>query len=488
MSYLSDYLDYATGNEAPGMYHVWCGYMCLSAVTTRRVWMTLDDYVIYPNLYVLLVGGAGGAKTVSLTKAKRIIAELNLPFSGSVETPQGMWRFMTGDDKREKPLLPYGGADQKLFLMTPQGVKDEVHPMNIIASEFINFISLDDKVWINALNDIYDENVYHYRTKGQGEDYIKGPYITLLGGLTTQIAAGMQKEQIINTGLARRTLFQFGERSWFDPHPRPEYTEKAKLAKLRAVEHLKKVREVSGVFEWTPETGAWWDIWYAKNLASVPTRSPSVQGWYATKSTQLMKLAMLTSLSERLDRVLEVKHFELALAYLSELEKDLYKIFGGTGKNELAEVALKIFNYVSQLPEPISGKVLKLKFWQQMPGRRDAAKEFQECIDHLTNSGQLRLANANVGSLTDFFIGTPETMSAFLAQYATPHPQASAGPTASTAPSQQIVTEPESPPAKPASADPSTSQSEAPIAAEPATLNPAQSSGGTVIVPPPMVG
>src|SRR5678816_1418543 len=101
------------------MFHVWCAYGCLSAAASRRVWILLDDSAIYTNLFTLLVGGAGNGKTWSLMKAKRIIAELNLPFSGSVETPQGMWRFMTGDANREKPLPPYGGADHKLFLEWP---------------------------------------------------------------------------------------------------------------------------------------------------------------------------------------------------------------------------------------------------------------------------------------------------------------------------------------------------------------------------------
>jgi len=123
MSFLSDYLDHATGNEAPQMFHVWCAYGCLSATIARRVWMCLDDSAIYPNLYILLVGGAGNGKTWSLMKAKRIIAELNLPYSGSVETPQGMWRFMTGAPNREKPLPPYGGADPDRFLQWPDAVK-----------------------------------------------------------------------------------------------------------------------------------------------------------------------------------------------------------------------------------------------------------------------------------------------------------------------------------------------------------------------------
>jgi len=156
-----------------------------------------------------------------------------------------------------------------------------------------------------------------------------------------------------------------------------------------------------------------------------------------------MKLAMLTSLSERLDRVLEVSHFELALAYLSELEKDLYKIFGGVGRNELADVALKIFNHVSLLPEPVSGKVLYLRFWKELPGRQSRDKEFTECINFLVGDARLTMYVMGIGTAMDSIIATPEVMQTFIRNNpgvnSIKDPQPLAGPSAviSSAPVQQ---------------------------------------------------
>lgn len=498
MSFLRDYLEVATGNECPHMFHVWCGYSALAAASGRRVFMALDDAAIYTNLFTLLVGGAGNGKSWALQKYTRMLYELDLPVSGDVETPQGMWRFMTGDIKPingGKPVPPYGGKNHKLMIPWANGVPRAVHPMNIVASEFIDFISMDDKAWINALNNIYDKDVYHYRTKGQGEDYIEGPYINLIGGLTTQIATGMQKENIINTGLARRTIFQYGERSWNDPHSRPVLTEVQKRAYLRCIEHLKKLKDVVGEFVWTDATGSWWDSWYAANLAAVPGRPPSVQSWYATKSTQLMKLAMLTSLSERFDRVLEVAHFELALAYLTELEKDLYKIFGGVGRNELADVASKILNHISLLPEPVSGRVILARFWRELPNRRGTKTELDDCINHLVSAGQLALYNVtHPGLPPDYIVATPSVMQDFITRqqgteiiretpapseptFSAPSPQLDAIPTGSRSAGQSLT-------------DPSTWPSIVPTEVKKdsaADQVEPQLASSAAIVPPPMV-
>jgi len=193
MSFLRNYLSYSTGNECPEMFHVWAGYVCLSAAVSRRVWLSFGDEVIYPNIYVMLVGDAGNGKSIALRKAKRVIAELNdIPISRSVETPEGLWRFMAGDSSKNPPVPSPVAFPTKW----PDGEIREVHPMTIIANEFINFINLNQAGWINALNDIYDEDFYEYRTKNMGEDNLIGPYIVLLSALTTEVSSDLQHESL----------------------------------------------------------------------------------------------------------------------------------------------------------------------------------------------------------------------------------------------------------------------------------------------------
>src|SRR6266498_2223605 len=331
MSFLRDYLEYSTGNEAPEMFHVWGGYVALSAAISRRVWLPFEDTAIFPNIYVMFVGPAGNGKTWAMRKVKRVLSELSyVPIIGSVETPPGLWRFMNGNPKADPPV----DSPVAFPARWPDGQVREVHPMTIIANEFINFISVDDKGWINALNDIYDEDLYRYRTKNMGEDILLGPYIVLLGALTNEVASDLQKTRIISTGLARRTLFQYGERRWNDPHSKPHFDERQRAARDRCVAHLKLLQKTGGAFYWSEEVGEWWKAWYDPDLAEVPQRPPALQGWYASKSIQVLKLAMLTSLSENRKLRLEIPHFQVALEFFAEMEKDLFRIFGGVGRNE----------------------------------------------------------------------------------------------------------------------------------------------------------
>lgn len=414
MSYLDDYLHYAEGDEAPRMFHVWCGYLGLSSAIFRKVWLPFGDTAIFPNIYVMLVGDAGNGKSFAMDKIRRVLSEVpDVQISGSVETPQGLIRFMGGNPKADPPLpahccLPFPWAD---------GVTRDTHNVTLIANEFVNFISLMPPEWIGVLNDIYDRDVYHYRTKGGGEDIIVGPYVSLLAALTTDISNDMQKAKIISTGLARRTLFQYGERRWENACPIPTYTESQATAKLAAIAHLTALRKVRGPFTWGEGTRDWWNGWYIPNLASVPKKSPQTKSWFASKSVQVLKLAMLSSLSESADLVLNVSHFEMAIVGLEQLERDLFKIFGGSGRNALAGVGVKIIEHLQTRNEPVHWKQLYAHTFHMFDAR-DGIKGFEDVITHLRDTGQVVDATlpTGPGMVPQRFIGTTVAMSAAAAK------------------------------------------------------------------------
>lgn len=471
-SFLADYLYYASQNEAPRMYHVWGAYFCLSAAISRRVWMFIGPKPVHCNLYVIYVGQAGGAKSSALDMALAILAKLNVPVSGDKETPEGMLRFMGGDESNpNKPVKPYGDAGYEQMLISAKGIEEPVFRMNIVASEFTDFIKVDEMGWINFFNNVYDREVYKYRTKNMGTDELRGPYITLIGGLTTQTSAAMQKDQIINSGLARRTLFQFGDRDWNNPHARPKQSEAQLEAFERCIAHLKTFSSISGEFKWDEDTtGKWYDQWYKENLRLVPTRSPSVRSWYASKGTQLMKLGMLTSLAYRTDMVLEVAHLEEALAFLDELELDLYSVFGGVGKSDMGDVALKVYQYIvsqeSVQPIPLDYKTILVKNWAQLPHKRGADNEMKEVLSYLVGDSKLKQGVLTIPGtdLNQFVYATPATFEAYLADSGVSSVR------------QSDVTAPELNRAATASIDPLTSQPSTPqFAVEP----------DQVSVPPP---
>ena len=394
------------------MFHVWGAYLCLAAAVGRRVWFVADDGYLQPHLYVLYVGKAGNGKGEAMRKVKRVLAELgDVHLSGNVETPEGFIRYLCGNPNAKPPVV----SPVRKLITGPTGHLEETTPITIFATEFINFIAMNPAGWINLLNDIWDADPnYHYRTKNMGEDLVPGPSINIIGALTTDMAANLQKQQIIGTGLGRRTLFQWGERQWDNPIPRRVMTPERVQAFENAVRILRSVRQLTGLMTNESAADEYYDDWYNQNLRNTPTRALQIQSWYASKADVVIKLAMLTAISEG-EVVVRIPHYEVALAYLDLLEQDLPRIFGGVGRNELADVALTIYEYLTLQKEPISQSRLKSQFFTLCK----PPNEFNDCIEHLIGTGKVKRDFLGVGDKGDTIIGTHQVMQEFVLAHPT---------------------------------------------------------------------
>lgn len=418
-NFLSDYLSYATKNESPEMYHVWSGYTVLSAAIGRRVWFVQGDSVYYANIYALLVGDAGGAKSAALSQARNLLSRLgNVQMSGSVETPEYFCRYLGGDANKVPPVL------SKCLKVMPQPngldgcVNLETHAYHIQANEFLNFISRDDAGWTVTLNDIYDQDVYVYNTKNMGKDYVIGPYVTLLGGIPTDSSKKLQAVDVISTGFARRTFLQYGERQFHAPRARLSNTPEDQAAKARCLAHLQEIQKLSGPMHETAEAFKFYNDWYDNHSITLLKRAtPSTKGWLSSKATQVIKLAVLNSLSQRLTLEIIPEDYMVGLAYLDELEKGFPFVFGGVGRNALAPLAMKILEHLTAIDEPESVKSLQRKFFASFsPGK--AFTELSECLTHLVDSDQLikRLVQISSGSFSgqDEVYATPQGWNSFV--------------------------------------------------------------------------
>lgn len=388
MSFISDYLHWSTDNETPEMFQLWGGMTVLSSMASRRVWLPWDKGAIYAQLYTLLVGEAGSGKSVAMNFVKQMLAQpgIDLPYSGNIETHQGLLRFMAGEPtKKPEPIE----SPVAFMAMGPGGKLSKVHPMTIVGNEFTNFISADEAGWMNMLNDIFMQDRYLYRTKGQGTDIIEAPFICVLAGLPTEMSHDLQKQKVIASGFSRRTIFQFGERDWNNPRPRLSQNDSQLAAFSRCLDHLKQIKKLSGPFSWTPEADTWWDKWYRQHNPMVPKRPPQLRPWYGTKPDRLLQVAMLVSLSEGFTKVLDAPYLEVALAFLERMEGDLYRVFGGSGRNELAPVAHKIFTYISGLSEPIGKKQLMINFLSDLSAKNNMHKEFDSCLEILEQESKI---------------------------------------------------------------------------------------------------
>lgn len=371
------------GTEVPEQYYFWSGISALAALVNGQVYTKMGRYEIYPNMYIVLLGPPGNGKTSAMRRAEKLVRGFeDVSLSAQSETAEGLVRFMR--DKCVRTLsLPDGNVD--------------FTPVTCFLSELSNFFGRDPGGMIDVLTGIWDcgGDNFHRRTKGQGEDILPRPNLNLLGCTTQDWITTYLKSDIIGGGFTRRVIF-VNEMMGDDVNrvPRPMDTPQSNQARDNCIAYGKVLRDVRGEMLWGPGLTAFWDRWY--NTRTIP-REPDVRGYHKTKPILVLKVAMLVALSERPDRMIQIKDMEFALALLEATETHLLKVFQGIGRNELNAIASKIVGFLEMSPEKPyvdNGKFLAAKFTPEKILRatfyRDApSRELDDVFNHLIASDKI---------------------------------------------------------------------------------------------------
>ena len=335
-NFLADYMAFNQGNEAPKNYHHWCALSALSTIISRRVWVEFDYFRIYPNLYIVLVGPAGNRKTTAMVCAKSLVRELgDIPFSAECQTKESICK----EWQEQRKEFPQGDGQAPLIYT----------PYSIFVTELSQFIGVDPARMIDFLTTVYDQDYYDLKTKNKGNQFIAGPYITLLACTTQEWITSYLRLDIISGGFSRRCVFV--NENWDDSNriAFPEVTQEMRDAWKRVIDYGHRLKCVSGPFRWEPDAKAYYKTWYETRSI---TKEPTISGFDRTRYNQVIKVAMLLALCKGFDLVITKEVLETAMATVDLVMVNLPQVFTGMGRNDLNAVRATAKNILAQGPMP----------------------------------------------------------------------------------------------------------------------------------------
>ena len=393
MSFLDNYAEYASGNEAPTIFHKWSAISVLSSAISRRIWLDAGFFTIYTNMYIVLVGEPAGGKTTAMDIARQMVQRLDMPVAPSTSTREAITQLMSGENDNSPCTMT----------VTVDGEPRIYTHLSMFASEMVVALSSggNPQGFIEFLTEIYDRELFEYRTKGRGVDVIQGPYITLLGCMTPEQTDQMLKQSIITGGFSRRCIFVYSvDRG--APVPRPTINPKGAEAYKKCMEDCKIIRTRKGEFQTSEAADKFFDEWYCMNYEKRGQPLPAVLKNYLRSKAQLVwKVSMLIALSDnpKCQLVLEPHHIQRAIHLLDEIEPFITKVFEGTGRNVLSDLAAKISTYLGQAPNWVPLKKLYADMFDY--GDRD---EIGKALHHLKETdkvvaGEVRHGGSVVGQV-----------------------------------------------------------------------------------------
>lgn len=365
--WISNYLKFTSNDEPRESFRKFVAISTVAACLQRKCYTNWEK-IIYPNLYIVLVGPPASRKNTAIEPAEEMLREIGIEVSAQATTREALIRRLRKIGEKisisENTLTPNTDAS-----------------MTIISSEFTVFIGIKNLHLIALLTDWYDcKNDWTYETKGQGIDSIKNVWVNLQAATTPTALKDSLPHESVGMGLTSRIIFIFEEDKakiiFFSPNVDvlDEKTGKAKKLDMSShykweelrddlIHDLNIISMMEGAFIPTGEFHNAYMEWRNNHEKNMPFKGTMLENYSNRKQTHLRKIAMIFSASRGDDMILTLEDFNFALTSLDEVEVKMARTFSGMGKSDVAETMDRVMRYIA------TKKVVKLSelqkvFWQ----------------------------------------------------------------------------------------------------------------------------
>lgn len=324
-NFIEAYFSYAKDNWCPDKFHRWSAISIIAAALERRVWFVQQvepKVVHYPNLYVMLVAAPGDGKSVSATRAIRLLKEIT--------SPEGAVNFVPTQITHAALMLAMGTT--KRFFVGPQEHKQSA--AYFFAEEASNALGE-----IKGGGDIFPLFTQAYDC---GDEITKGtvvrglkekvtfPCMNVLACSTFDHLTGMLTNGGIMGGFVSRFTFVVS-REEIVRNPRimdEEEAERQEDPRVPLLIHdLQEIYQLTGRF--VPDKG--YREVFAKFFPDNDRKrhakgTDKEKAIIARKPNLVIKLSMILAAAESSDMILKQEHWEKAIELADSLEEGYEKI------------------------------------------------------------------------------------------------------------------------------------------------------------------
>jgi Protein of unknown function (DUF3987) len=339
--WLDKYLEYTENSESPISYHIWCGLSVVAGALQRRVYLKWGlGRVIYPNLYVVLVGPSGRTrKGVAIGIAKDLLKKV----PGISVTPES-------SSGRQAMIMAMKRALVNFHDPSDQKIKFHCS-VTAFSEELSVFLGQGDIAYLSNLTDWYDsKDDWEYETIGRGKDSLQGLCLNLMGGTAPDWIQSMIPAEALGGGFTSRIIFIVEERKRKIIAKYTPTQEEADTQELLQRD-LERIAQLSGEIKFTQAAEDLYVAWYIKQDMQLTEGKPAISdprfaGYCERRATHLQKLMIICSACRGDDLLITEADYMRALSLLHGAEAQMHKTFGGLGKSRMSDESDVIINFI----------------------------------------------------------------------------------------------------------------------------------------------
>lgn len=312
--WLSRYLEYTAENEAPEVFHFWCGIAILSHALNRKVWIDQHFDHIYPGqmMVCLVSDSAVSRKSTAINIAVNLLSAL----------PDLAINIISG--KTSNATLV-----DSLYRIHPETGEQLDSIGFLVADELGSFLSRES--WaetlvtdITALNTQCDRPFRrHMRTRDVEliNPCLGGLFGTTPTGLACEIPRAAQTAGM----LGRMLIVHSEETERINDLLDPPKNMKSLYGWL--LKELYRIGSLRGPFAFTPDGKAFYRQWYKKFREQAPRGSDERTGFYGRKHTHVLRTAAILSAARNSSLLIDAAVLDAAVMALDLVERELALAF-----------------------------------------------------------------------------------------------------------------------------------------------------------------
>ena len=318
--------------------HFWSGVSALAGALRRRVWLDMAYFKWVPNFYIVMVAPPG---IVSKSTTVAIAMDLLRKVPGINFGPQVVtWPALVSAFAHANEAFELNGEWHTQCALTLE------------SSEFGNLVNPQDREMIDLLVTLWDSKQGGFQkvTKGSGNDLVENPWINLIACTTPAWIAGNFPEYVIGGGFTSRCLFVYTEsKEKYIAYPSLHVPKNLDKTQAKLVEDLEHIAiNLCGNYTLSDSAISWGTEWYEYHYKNRPEALDDDRfgGYIARKQTHIHKLAIVLAASQRDELTITDADLSLANTMVTDLEKDMPKVFSKIGRTEESIQAERFIKYI----------------------------------------------------------------------------------------------------------------------------------------------
>lgn len=395
--WIKAYLDFTSHSESPTRFHFWTAVSVIAGALRKKVWLDMGYFRWTPNFFVFLVAPPGiASKSTSANIGMSLLRKIEgVHFGPSSLTWQGLI----------KALVKYGEAVPIIKGdLTSEVI--EMSAITVVASELGTFLDPHNREMIDVLVDLWDGKDVPWEkiTATQGEDKVINPWVNLIACTTPSWVADNFTNNFVGGGFASRCVFVFGEsKRKLVAYPFRHLPCDSEARANALVADLQEISNIIGEYHLTPAAVEWGEDWYQRHYHDPPAiaAGDKFQGYISRKQTHLHKLAMILAAARHSNLVIEPIDLEKASLQLSDLEKDMPRVFSQMNKEQVAQYSSEVIEVLQ-----MHGAMLKSDLFRVHFLRKLSYDTFAKVLEAVINS---KLVEASVRN-GEYFLSLNEAI------------------------------------------------------------------------------